>query len=311
MNTEDMRRFVAVAELSNITEASEALQVPQPTLSRSIARLEKDFGFRLFDRIGRNIRINDHGRLVEEHVRRALTELDSAQEKVGAAREPDRGLVRIGHLFSVAQWLVPPLIRDFRHTRPHVNFSFRQDRPQVLELGLREHTLDVAIISPKPTDRALAWAPLHREWLHLTVRADHPLAGRRSVYLREAEGEDVLMQYHTTSVRALLSELAARADCTIDIKFRTDSLSSVRGLVVAGMGVTFSTLPARTNTNPPDDLVDVPVADANAFRDVGIVWNRQFPMAAATKAFIDFTIDWATDQPHGKRCRSSPDASPH
>lgn len=296
MNTEDLRRFIAVAELSNITEASEALQLPQPTLSRSIARLEEAFGFRLFDRIGRNIRINDHGRLVEEHVRRAMAELDAALEKVGAARDSDRGLVRLGHLFSLSQWLVPPLIRDFRATRPNVNFSFRQDRPHDLELALRDHTLDVAFLSPRPTDRALAWAHLHREWLHLTVRSDHPLAGRESVYLREAQGEDVLMQYHTTSIRALISELAGKSGCTIDIKFRTDLLSSVRGLVVAGMGVCFSTLPTHIKTNPPDELIDIPIIDSGAYRDVGIVWNRQFPMAAVTKAFIDFAIDRAAKQ---------------
>src|SRR6201994_5084413 len=77
-----LRQFVAVAREEHMTHAAELLGVPQPTLSRSIARLEAELGVPLFTRPGRSIRLTRHGRSLLESSERALVTLSAAVERL-------------------------------------------------------------------------------------------------------------------------------------------------------------------------------------------------------------------------------------
>ncbi len=286
MEIDDLRRFIAVAELPTLSAAAEWLRISQPTLSRTLARIETELGSTLFDRIGRNVRINGQGQLFELHARRIVAEMDEAVGRISEIHDEDRGQIRLGYLNSLSTWLVPPMLREYRRDHPNVSFSLRQDRPHLLEDALRDHTLDLALISPQPEDERLIWSPLHLERLYLTVPSDHPLAGRKSIYLAEASEEDFVMQYSASSIRIIMDRIAAEAGIKLKVTFRSDAITALRGLVVAGIGVSISSIPEHQTVNFQEEgLVDIPLLDTDARREVGLVWRDTFPLSAAAKAF--------------------------
>ena len=104
MNDEDMaagldalvprlRQFVAVAREEHLTRAAEQLGVPQPTLSRSIARLEAELGVPLFHRPGRSVKLTRHGLLLFEYSERTLTTLAAQLRLLAEETDPARGRV--------------------------------------------------------------------------------------------------------------------------------------------------------------------------------------------------------------------------
>ena len=94
MDLHTLRQFVVVARLEHLSRAAEELRVAQPSLSRTIARLEGELGTPLFDRAGR-LRLNDAGRVFLRHVERALGELDTGRRAVAAVTDGAFGTVRL------------------------------------------------------------------------------------------------------------------------------------------------------------------------------------------------------------------------
>ncbi|MDX6340921.1 MAG: hypothetical protein QOH87_1059, partial [Trebonia sp.] len=88
-----LRQFVAVAREEHMTRAAEALGIPQPTLSRSIARLEAELGVPLFARPGRSIKLTRHGRYLLDSSERVLLTLTASLERLTGEADPVRGRV--------------------------------------------------------------------------------------------------------------------------------------------------------------------------------------------------------------------------
>src|ERR1700759_4476618 len=83
-----LRQFAVVAREEHLTRAAELLGVPQPTLSRSIARLESELGVPLFTRPGRSIRLTRHGRALVQASQRALVTLSAAVQRLAGEAGP-------------------------------------------------------------------------------------------------------------------------------------------------------------------------------------------------------------------------------
>src|ERR1700712_2947325 len=119
MNTDELRWFAALAEREHMTATARELHISQPALSRAIGRLETTLGVPLFDRRGRVLRLNHHGRRYLVHARRALEELDA-----GAAAA--HGELRLCSLHPLGSWLVPSRVGAYREEHPAVRFRLAQ-----------------------------------------------------------------------------------------------------------------------------------------------------------------------------------------
>src|ERR1700744_6533312 len=113
-----LRQFAVVAREEHLTRAAELLGVPQPTLSRSIARLEAELGVPLFTRPGRSIRLTRHGRLLLKEAEQALAGLADPLQHLSREADPLGGRVALGFLHTLGADAVPRLLRDFRAGRP-------------------------------------------------------------------------------------------------------------------------------------------------------------------------------------------------
>src|SRR4051812_8467911 len=89
-----LRQFLVVARLEHLSRAAGELRIAQPSLSRTIARLEAELGTPLFDRAGR-LRLNDAGRVFRAHVERSLGELDAGRRAVAETVGEGFGTVRL------------------------------------------------------------------------------------------------------------------------------------------------------------------------------------------------------------------------
>src|SRR5215469_13130475 len=88
-----LRQFIVVAREQHLTRAADLLGVPQPTLSRSMSRLEHELGVALFDHPGRSIRLTRHGHALLEAAERATATLAAALDRITGESDPARGRV--------------------------------------------------------------------------------------------------------------------------------------------------------------------------------------------------------------------------
>ena len=292
MNLEELRWFVVLAETEHVTDAAAELNVSQPTLSRALARFEREAGTPLFDRVNRRLRLNAYGQIMVEHARRSLAEMRSAAERIAALRDPDTGRVRLAFLHSLASWYVPEQLRRFRESAPAIGFDLVQGAAHEITQRVLDGQVDIAITAPRPVSPDLSWRRLYVDQLCLAVPPGHRLADRARVRLSAAEGEPFIALAEQAGLRQLTDQLLAEDNVKPDIVFEATEIPTVEGLVAAGFGV--AVIPVPRDGGKPK-TVHIPLSNAGAKREVGLAWDKSRELPPPAKRFADFIGDDASN----------------
>ncbi|MBB5490172.1 LysR family transcriptional regulator [Nocardiopsis metallicus] len=263
-----LRMLAEVARTEHVTHAAEALDMPQPTLSRALARFQEELGMALVERTGRGIRLTRAGRLLLPHVERALDDLRQGVAELTGAEE---GRVALTFLPTLGVEVVPVLLRGFRAEHPGVRFTLTQEAWADSLRRLASGGADLALTSPLPSGAGLVSAVLHTQSLRLVVPEHHPLAAQGPVSLASVRDEFILLK-PGRGVRHLTDRLSDRAGFTPRVAFEADDIATARGLVAAGLGV--SVLPARPR-GPLGGTVELRLRNGDATRPVGLVWPQE------------------------------------
>jgi DNA-binding transcriptional LysR family regulator len=288
VHLEELQWFVVLAETEHVTDAAAVLGVSQPTLSRALARFEDEAGTALFDRVHRRLRLNAYGRIMLEHARRSIAEMDLATERIGALRDPDSGRVRLAFLHSLANWYVPEQLRRFRQAAPAIGFDLFQGPAHEIAERVRTGGFDIGVTSPRPDPANFAWHRLYVERLCLAVPRGHRLATRTRIRLSAAAQEPFVALEDPFGLRQLTNDLWAEDDIDPDIVFEATEIPTMEGLVAAEFGVAVVPVPRE---GADAKVVHVPLTNARAKREVGLTWDRHRPLSPPAQRFADFLAD--------------------
>ena len=287
-----LRQFVAAAREEHMTHAAELLGIPQPTLSRSIARLEAELGVPLFTRPGRSIKLTRHGRYLLESAERALLTLAASLERLTGEADPEHGRVALGFLHTLGGELVPRLLRDFRASYPAVRFALVQDGGPRLLARLRDGELDLCLTSPLPSGPDVLARGLAEQRIDLFVPAGHRLAAQREgMPLTRAAAEDFIVMERGYGLRAITDAMCREAGFEPRIAFEGEEVDTARGLVGAGLGV--SLLPVTASSMADSSVVPVRITEPRAVRTIGIAWPADRTLTAPAATFRDFALTYA------------------
>ena len=184
-----LEQFVGFADAGTLLKASETLHVTQPSLSRSMKKLEEEFGVSLFHRENSKISLNETGRIAAEYARRAL---DANQEMIDRVVAYDRSL-RTVYVGSCAPLPVNDLLPVLQERLPGKTISTELADDDKLLVGLKNHTYQLAVLHEDPDDRSFFCQRFMEENLYISIAEDHPLAGRSSVTFEDLRGLRILM----------------------------------------------------------------------------------------------------------------------
>jgi DNA-binding transcriptional LysR family regulator len=285
-----LRQFIAVAREEHLTRAAEALGVPQPTLSRSMARLEEDLAVPLFSRPGRAIRLTRHGRLLLDAAERAVAALAGPVDRLSREADPARGRVALAFLHTLGTDAVPRLLRDFRAGHPDVRFTLVQGGADVLLARLLAGEVDICLTAPLPAEPGVAVRALDEQRIDLFVPAGHRLARRPGIRLAEASGEDFICMEPGYGLRIIADELCRAAGFAPRIAFEGEEVATASGLVGAGLGVAL--LPATPSLLADPAIAGVRVTAPKAVRTVGLAWLETGQAMGPVCAFRDFALGY-------------------
>src|SRR5205085_4415586 len=126
MDLKQLDYFVRVAELGSFTRAAAVLAVAQPALSRQVRLLEVELRQTLLLRNGRGVTTTDAGKLLLDHGRGILRQVERAREDLGKVRGTLGGRVAVGLPPTIAKVMAVPLIREFRKRLPEAALSISE-----------------------------------------------------------------------------------------------------------------------------------------------------------------------------------------
>jgi len=237
MELHQLRYICAIADTGNFSRAAERCQVAQPSLSQQVLKLEGDLGAKLFDRLGRSVRLTEVGRAFIPHARAILEQMDVARASVSHKNADFRGSVAVGVIPTVTPYLIPSYTAAFAKKYPDAKLRIVEETTSILVEGLRNLSIDVAILALPLRHKDLELFPIRTEPLFVVMRKDHPRASAESLALKDLRGESFVMLRDGHCFRDLSIATCTRARITPNIAFESGQFSSLLGMVAAGVGV--------------------------------------------------------------------------
>lgn len=277
------RLIEAVARAGSMRKAAEDMNLTASALNRRINGFEEEFGAELFERLPSGVRLNPAGELLLHHYRAMASDLERVQGQVADLSGERRGHVSIACSQALLPYFLPEQIAKYRAEHPGVTFSVNvRDRAQA-EQELATYSSDLALVF-EPI-YLVDFEVIHTipQTVDVVMRADHPLATRDEIRLRDCLDVPHVAPTHRFGVRHLLDFAARRGSRHVSPVVETESFELIRHYVIHENAVGFQ---IPIGLREPDDgkLVFRPISE----RDVpagslilGQMRGRTLPVASA------------------------------
>ncbi len=236
LNLQQLRHFVQVAELENISAAARELRLTQPALSRQMKALEEQLGWQLFERGKKSMQITHAGAVLQREAQKILRSTRLALQR--AENEIEGAQMRVGFAPSLASGLVEGALKCFTSAFPRVRISWFDCSTQEMWRKLEAEELDL-ILEVETTDPRIEWDRLRQKDFLLMVPADHPFAKKRFVSPTHLDGERLLLlnRHDYPGYWTQVTEYFEAQSINAKIAGEFDGISSLRMGVEAGLGL--------------------------------------------------------------------------
>ncbi len=287
MNLYNLQYFQVVAQENHITRAAQKLNIAQPALSVIISKLEKELGVQLFDRVGRQIILNDCGKILLEHTNNILDNWNTLCIKLDQYREDNQQQIKIA---STGILFPQRLIQDFKMEHPDI--TIKQSNIMVDEIlnSLLWQNSDFVISSILVDNDEVEYHFLRDESIYLLANKDHPLVSREVVSVHDLEGESFISLPEGYAFRQSIDEWFSSNSVKHNVVLECFP-SQFSDYVSRGIGLAFASESTVKSGIYPPEVIPVPVFP-ELKRSLYILWKKTRSFSRTCKIFQKYAINY-------------------
>lgn len=283
MEIRQLRYFLDIAQTEHLTQSAQNLFVTQSTLSHGLRQLENDLGVKLFDRLGRGLRLSQAGAAFRAYAGRALQEIEAGRMALTEMTGLQSGTLTVGVIPTFLNTLVPTTVAAFSAAYPKVRVVVRDLRADPIEELLMVGQLDVGIAF-HPTEREeIETEPLFDERMLLVVGAGHALAQRKSLPMKALADVPLALLTRSFATRRLIDDSFRKAGVTPPVRVEMESVESL--LAVCRFGVLASIVPERA-AHQAVGLHSIALVSPQPVRRAGVLWRKGASRSPAAREFV-------------------------
>jgi DNA-binding transcriptional LysR family regulator len=285
-----LKVFRTVAEHLNFRKAAEQLFLTQPAITLQVKALEDDLGIRLFDRAANRVSLTPQGSLLLDYAKKIATLVSQAEQELGGEDGKLSGELSLGVSTTIAQYLLPRLLRAFLDENPHVQLSIRTGNTDEIVQLLLEDKLAIGLVEGPARDRGIRAEPFMQDELVLITppafEADH-LSRDQFVASR------LLMREHGSGSRHVVEIALEKAGFKLK-SFKNvmnlDSTEAIKSAVEAGLGIGFVSGWAISKELALDALKVAEVAGLRVVRHFSLICRTGPEPQGSAGAFRTFAL---------------------
>lgn len=236
MNYNYLRYFSVLAQVEHYTLAAARLGISQPSLSSAIHHLEDELGgIRLFEKVGRNIRLTEEGRYYQEKVTAALQELETASMTLRESKVSAPVLIRLGVISGTVTGVVAREIARYLEQNERIRFRLTESSAEDLMHLVRQEKLDMAIVDMTDRDRTLHFRKLRLRNFCAALPVGHPLAQGSSLTPQQlSQLPQIVFNYDMENT---FGQWASGTPAEENIVCTVNTAQTALDLVAAGVGI--------------------------------------------------------------------------
>jgi LysR family cyn operon transcriptional activator len=281
MELRHLRYFAALAEQLNFTNAAEKVHVTQSTLSHQIKQLEEEVGTRLFDRVGKRVRMTEAGESFLVRVLSALREVDEGLWALKRTMDDPDGEIRIGTTQTFNLRIIPRCIAVFSAQHPSVKVSVQELSGDAIAQALSNDELDIGVAYQPHGIDTLRFEPLYNEEMVLVVGTGHHFAKRKWLRMVDLHLQRLVLLPASFATRQLLDDCFRMANAEPVVVAEMNAIAPMLELVsqtdIAGIVSEHAVRRA--------DLRAIPIESPTPVRSPGLLWKRDGTRSAMVRNF--------------------------
>ncbi|HEX3865028.1 MAG TPA: LysR family transcriptional regulator [Stellaceae bacterium] len=271
LSLDQLDTFAAIVELGSFSAAARRLNLTQPAVSFQMRQLERRFGLRLIERVGRHMRPTIAGSELLPHVRRIDDAVAAAIAAIGPYAEGATGRVRIGTGATACIYLLPPVLRDLRRRFPELELIVSTGNSPEILAALENNALDVALVTLPASGRSFACETIVDDEIVAVfppgAEPPYPVAATelatRPVMLYEPGGNS----------RRVIDDWFRYAGASLKPAMELGSIEAIKQLIAAGLGCGLLPRLAVANLQPADELA-IRSLSPQLYRQLGLILRR-------------------------------------
>jgi LysR family transcriptional regulator, regulator of abg operon len=289
MDYRQLQLFLATAERLNLSHAAEAMSITQPGLSKSMHRLQRELGTKLYHRRGRGIELTESGRALARHVKQMEAQLTEALSEVTGIAGGKFGHARIG---AGPSWLsrhLPVSISRVMAQNPNIRFTVDTGFPDRLIRRLRLGELDVVVgaLPDNRVDPDLRFQRLTSDVIRVVGRKEHPLTRKRERTLADYAAQRWILPGREELVRQRLARVFAQAGLPEPVlSLETDSLSLKLATLRTTDCLGLTTTQILNSMTEASDVIPIDHEQLQFRREAGIVSRRHIDLSPSVKLVV-------------------------
>ncbi|MDU4959500.1 MAG: LysR family transcriptional regulator [Sporomusaceae bacterium] len=286
MELRQLEIFRCAAKTLNFTAAGVKLGYAQSNITGQIRRLESELQVKLFERLGRGIRLTSEGKQFLQRAEAILELCEKARMEISP--QHCRGAINIGTAETICVYRLPQILLEYRKRYPLVEIKIHTEACDNLYSMLKANTIDLALVltgsirQPELTARLL-----HEETMAAVVSPLHPLACRPAITAADFAGECLIITLPGCGYRPLILSMLERRHSTPGSLMELSSAGAIKQCAICGLGIAILPLVAVQAEISQGKLIRLKLAEDPVEVKAQLVYHRQKWLTPAMQSFID------------------------
>lgn len=283
MEISELKAFAAVADTLSFSRAADQLFITQPAVSKRIASLEEKLGAKLFDRIGRHIRLTEAGEHFSSSASRILRDVEILQRDISDLTGEPTGTLTMATSHHIGLRRLPPVLKAFNQQFSKVKLDIRFMDSESACGAVEQGNLELAIVTLPPTPPpGLSLREIWCDKLCFVASPGHPLAGLGEVKPADLVQYPAVLASWGTYTRNILERAIKPTQQRLQVGMATNYLETLKMLASIGLG--WSLLPETMTRD--GDLEVFEVTGINLTRSLGVVHHRNHNLSNSAQAML-------------------------
>lgn len=283
--------FHMVARLLSFTKAAETLHMTQPAVTFQVRQLEEYFNTRLFDRTHNRISLTEAGTRVYGYADKIFELYGQMEDTVREMTGEISGTLTIGASTTIAEYMLPPLLGDFKAEHPDVSIHLKVSNSEGIVHMVENNIIDLGVTEAPVTNKNLVVEECRKDQLVAIAAPGHPLAEKKIISFRDLAKYPFICREEGSGTREAVMSMMQACDSCINISMELGSPEAVKGAVEADMGVSVVSRATIQKELQLGTLVCIPF-DSQPERPFLFVHQKQKFRLRLMETLLEFARDY-------------------
>ena len=277
--------FLAVATLENMTKAAEKLAMSQSAASSALKELEQQFDVQLFDRIGKRLKLNEHGELVREQAMALLAQAEQFEQAI--THHNALGNVHIGATLTIGNYLAVDMLAKFMENHPESHIDLTVSNTEHVLQQLLDHEIDVALVEGELNHPDVDVHHWFDDQLCVVASPEHSLAQKKKITDQDLIDHAWISRETGSGTRQGFERAMHGIMSDLTILLELEHTEAIKRAVRSNLGLACLSEIAVEDEWREGKLVKLPVKGRELIR--GFYWlvHKKRTVTQAMQVFID------------------------